>query len=106
MQFGHIFPAHSLRGPSVSLRTFPDGAGCRPSNRLIRLVLFAIGPAICDFFPVLREGACSRSYVNRLASHRPVPNWLRLTTPWFWSLAAPSTAVPLITPSRIVPSKK
>lgn len=43
---------------------------------------------------------------TRLACQRPVPNWLRLTTPWFWSLAAPSTAVPLITPSRIVPSKK
>jgi hypothetical protein len=35
-----------------------------------------------------------------------VPNWLRLTIPWFWSLAAPSTAVPLIFPSRISPSKK
>jgi len=45
-------------------------------------------------------------YPTRLACHRPVPNWLRLTMPWFWSLAAPSTAVPLIFPSRISPSKK
>jgi len=52
--------------------------------------------------PPLRRGR----HPTRLACQRPGPNWLRLTTPWFWSLAAPSMAVPLIRPSRTSPSKK
>jgi hypothetical protein len=48
----------------------------------------------------------AKDHATRLACQRPLPNWLRLTMPWFWSLAAPSIAVPLMLPSRISPSKK
>ena len=50
-----------------------------------------------------RRASCQ---ATRLACQGPGPNWLRLTMPWFWSLAAPSMAVPLMLPSRISPSKK
>src|SRR5262245_16244051 len=56
MHLSHPFPARSLSGQSVSLRTFPDGAGCALSRSLIRRVLLAIEPAIGDFSPCSEGG--------------------------------------------------
>src|SRR5258705_12589056 len=53
-------PARSLRGRPASLRTFPDGAGCRFSKCLIWWVLLAIRRTVSGtrsfFLPALREG--------------------------------------------------
>src|SRR6266851_1957476 len=54
----------------------------------------------------VETGEVDPAYVTRRACHSPVPNWLRLTMPAFWSLAAPSATVPAIAPSLTVPSNR
>ena len=54
-----FFPARSLRGRFASLRTFPDGAGCRLPKPLISCSLLmmrrAISLAETIFLPAVRE---------------------------------------------------
>ena len=52
-----------------------------------------------------RPQPTTRRYASRLARHSPAPNWLRLTMPLFWSLAAPSSTLPDMAPSPTLPSK-
>ena len=101
MLLDHALPDRSLRSRPASLRVVPDGSPWRLSKPLILVCYRQLIRGFQISLPALREDTGLRSYATRLASHRPVPNWLRLTMPRFWSLAAPSTAVPLIAPSRI-----
>ncbi len=60
----HSLPARSLSGRPASLRTLPEGAGCRLPKGLISRALLAIKAAISGvrwiFLPALRETAAGR----------------------------------------------
>ena len=105
-----LFPCSLPQGPVASLSPFPERAGCRWHKRLILRALWHHDEESKKIFSLLsgrlRGDEGVRGYVTRLACQLPAPNWLRLTMPWFWSLPAPSSAVPRISPSRISPSRK
>jgi hypothetical protein len=59
---GVSLPAPSLRGPSASLRTFPEDFGSRISKHLISQVFSTVKPVLSSvksiFLPAPREDEC------------------------------------------------
>src|SRR5439155_1136126 len=89
-----------LLAPSAGAAAI-SAAVMNAADVLINFIVVLLG-----WRPTISLASAATRYAVRFACHSPLPNWLRLTMPLFWSLAAPSSTVPAIAPSSTRPSKQ